>query len=275
MPLDVIVQSVDHLSHHVLRALWYINVASSQGVAITPKDVDRVATEPPPRDAVYESLLNPFAGMFPKQVVTRAEPVADYLVTVGWAVNLDGMRLTDLGRAMLRASGAKEQLEEAQHPLVNDLALSPDDPLVYTVLTRRLAAAGAGLLVDPYFKAENLRWILEATSIRRILISKKASNKERPIIAVALATLPNGRDIEVRASPDKELHDRRIVAADGSVQLIGTSINGIGRHATSLVTPESGIAKVYREGSERLWAAAEKIEPQSPTSPIDTPGVGA
>ncbi len=198
--------------------------------------------------------------------------MAKYLLAVQWATEApEGMRLTAKGRAVLRLSGADEQLHEASDPVVTDVALSPDDPLVYTVLTRRLAAAGEGLLVDPYFKAENLRWILEATSIRRVLISKKASAKERPIIAVALGTLPNGQNVEVRATGDKNLHDRRIVAADGSVQLIGTSINSIGRHETAMVTPEPSIAKAYRDSSENLWAAAEIIEPQHPKDPVPEP----
>ncbi|MFF3489405.1 hypothetical protein ACFYXC_40170 [Streptomyces sp. NPDC002701] len=260
---------MNHVSDHVLRALWYINVMSSQGVSITTANVDQVATELPPKDAEYGSLLAPLAGMFPRHVVTSPEPVARYLLNVRWIVRSDdGIQLTNLGRAILQASGAQEQMEQVRQPLVKDMTLSPDDPLVYTVLTRRLAAAGAGLLVDPYFKAESIAWVLEATTIRRILISKKASTKERPIIAVALATLPNGRDLEVRATADKELHDRRVIAADGTVQLIGTSINGVGRHETSMVTPEIAIAKAYRDSSEKLWAGAEKVEPQPLKSPV-------
>lgn len=265
-------RGVDHVSNHVLRALWYIDAMTAQGVVLDHSDVDRIATEPPPRDVVYQSWLSSIrSNLLPEVAATSAEPVAEYLIKVRWAREIGGFELTDLGRAVLQMSGAKQAAQKAQDPVVSDLALHPEDPLVYTVLTRRLAAAGAGLLVDPYFKAENLRWILESTSVRRILISKKASTKERPIIAVALGTLPNGQSIEVRATTEEELHDRRIIAVDGTVQLIGTSINGVGRHQTALVSPEPAIAKVYREESEKLWAAAEKVQPQQLKNPIVAP----
>lgn len=197
--------------------------------------------------------------------------MATYLVDVDWASETpEGLKITDKGRAILRLSGADEHEHAVNEPVVNDVALSPDDPLVYTVLTRRLAAAGEGMLVDPYFKAENLRWIVEATSLKRILISKKASAKERPIISVALGTLPNGQSVEVRATDDANLHDRRIIAADGSVQMIGTSINGIGRHETAMISPEPAIAKAYRDSSEQLWTNAEKVEPRQLKAPVET-----
>ncbi|MFD8911718.1 hypothetical protein [Streptomyces sp. NPDC059575] len=263
---------MDHISDHVLRALWYIEAMASQGIALSRNDVDQIATVPPPRGAVHRSLLHGLgvADLLETTVPSRpAQRVADYLLAVHWATaGTGGFKLTAKGRAVLRLSGADEHLHVASDPVVNDVALSPDDPLVYIVLTRRLAAAGAGLLVDPYFKAENLRWILEATSIRRILISKRASAKERPIIAIALGTLPNGRDVEVRATDDKNLHDRRIVAEDGSVQLIGTSINGVGRHETAMITPEPSIAKAYRDSSETLWVGAEIVEPQYPKASV-------
>ncbi|MFD8440336.1 hypothetical protein ACFV2I_35430 [Streptomyces microflavus] len=265
---------MDHISDHVLRALWYLDSMASQGIVLTRNDVNRIATVTPPRDTIYRSFLNPLAGsaLFESTVPSRrAQPVATYLVDVDWASETpEGLKITNKGRAILRLSGADEHEHAVNESVVNDVALSPDDPLVYTVLTRRLAAAGEGMLVDPYFKAENLRWIVEATSLKRILISKKASAKERPIISVALGTLPNGQSVEVRATDDANLHDRRIIAADGSVQMIGTSINGIGRHETAMISPEPAIAKAYRDSSEQLWTNAEKVEPRQLKAPVET-----
>lgn len=245
---------------------------ASQGIVLTRYDVDQIATVPPPRDVVYQSIRSfALSGLFDRSVqAEKAQPVAAYLIAVHWASETpEGLRLTDRGRAVLRLSGADAKVHAVHDPVVNDVALSPDDPLVYTVLTRRLAVAGEGMLVDPYFKAENLQWILEATSIKRILISKKASTKERPIIAVALGTLTNGHEVEVRATDDPNLHDRRVIAADGSVQMIGTSINGVGRHETSMIAPEPAIARAYRESSEKLWTSAEQVEPRHPKTPVN------
>ncbi|AWZ07414.1 MULTISPECIES: hypothetical protein [unclassified Streptomyces] len=262
---------MEHIPAHVLRALWYVDTMSGQGVPISLQALDLFAAQAPPRDAVYGMPL--FADLVGLESRLRhPEPVAEYLRKVGWIRQTDGagVELTVLGRAIRQAGQAQENATSA----VEDVVLSPTDPLVYTVLTRRLAAAGAGLLVDPYFKAEQLAWVLECTSIRRILISKKASAKERPMIAVALGTLPRGEDVEVRATAGSDLHDRRIVAEGGGVQLIGSSLNGVGRHQTSVITPEPEIAKAYRESSERLWAGAEKVEPQQISNPVSPPATG-
>jgi len=52
--------------------------------------------------------------------------------------------------------------------------------------------------------------------------------------------------------------------------MIGTSINGIGRHETSMISPEPAIAKAYRDSSEKLWMSAEKIEPRHPKAAVET-----
>jgi hypothetical protein len=258
---------MDHISDHVLRTLWYIDLLARQGQPLTAKGIDRFAQSIPPRDARRASLFSDYSWMFNEagRVVRRPEPVAEYLIGVGWIAVSDGQaRLTNIGRAVLAASSQREAQLEAEDPEVADIALDPQDPLVYVQLTRRLQKAGHGLLVDAYFKAESLVWLIESTNLRRVLISSRhqKAEKDRQTIAVALATVQNGSDVEVRHTEDPALHDRCVVGANGDVQLLGSSVNGVGKHLTAVITPSPDIASVYRKKYEALWQSAEVVEPQ-------------
>lgn len=262
---------MDHISDHVLRTLWYIDLLARQDQPLGAVHIDRFAQRVPPQDVRRANpLLGMAAGfdwMFRQtgHVLRQPEPVADYLLGVGWIELTDGRaRLTYIGRAVLAASGQREAQREAEDPEVADVALDPQDPLVYVQLTRRLQKAGQGLLVDGYFKAESLVWLIESTNLRRVLISSRhpKAGKDRQTIAVALGTVPNGSDVEVRHTKDQALHDRCVVSANGDVQLLGSSVNGVGKHLTAVITPSPDIASVYRKKYESLWQSAEVVEPQ-------------
>lgn len=79
---------------------------------------------------------------------------------------------------------------------------------------------------------------------------------------MALATVPNGSDVEVRHTNDPGLHDRCVVGETGSVQLLGSSVTGVGKHLTAVITPADDIAQVYRQKYEALWKDAEIVTPQ-------------
>ncbi|MGW7239798.1 hypothetical protein [Streptomyces sp. NPDC054804] len=269
---------MDYVPEHVLRTLWYIDLLTKQGAPLPWAHIDAYARRTPPRGgrrAAPVPTLRDFFGDDGREI-RSPEPVADYLHYVGWVRRERGhARLTDIGRAVLAGCGAKVAQLDATDPEVADVALDPKDPLVYVQLTRRLQKAGAGLLVDAYFKAESLVWLVESTNLRQVLISSRhpKSEKDRQTIAVALATIPNGRDIEVRHTGDPALHDRCVVGETGHVQLLGSSVNGVGKHLTAVISPSDDIARVYKEKYEALWQAAETVEPQPMNgSPSGTAG---
>lgn len=140
---------------------------------------------------------------------------------MGWITVSPGpdntVQLTELGRVLLRGLEA-EGLAESSEWRVADVVLEPTDSLVYVHLTRVVANAGAGLLVDGYFKPEYVPWLVETTTLRRVLVSSRhrgaADDLKR--MAVALATVPNAATLEVRETNSVELHDRCLVRADGT-----------------------------------------------------------
>jgi hypothetical protein len=143
--------------------------------------------------------------------------------------------------------------------------LRPDDPFVYIELTRAISEAGAALLVDPYFKADMLGWLYNATQVTQLLLSsaRGAQAREAELIALFLDGIqetPNVGRIEIRATDSPVLHDRCIVREDGGVLLLGTSITGIGRHLSTIIPMPATGAVAMRAAIDKIWQAAEIVE---------------
>jgi hypothetical protein len=67
------------------------------------------------------------------------------------------------------------------------------------------------------------------------------------------------RPVEVRSST--ELHDRVLVADDGDVLTVGTSLNGVGRTTTVMTPIPSPARESLRDEYERLWSEATLVGP--------------
>lgn len=260
--------------HHVYRALAYVRLLNQQGIDPSGEDVNKFACTRAPEGDRREFTAAAAMGLLGLAFSTRpAGPVTGYMVSVGWAAALDDrVHLTALGHAVLRGLDLDTELGGPADPedAVADVVLEPDDALALVRLTRVMARAGAGLLADPYFKAEHVQWITEATSLRRILVSSRAvarsvrgAETERALIALALASVPNASDLDVRATDRREFHDRCVLTADGGVLLIGSSVTGIGKHLTAVITAPGDVARFYRTKYENLWSEATPVPAQS------------
>jgi len=124
-------------------------------------------------------------------------------------------------------------------------------PLAYPILVGQLAAAGPGLLVDPYLKLADLHTIVVSTQLTRLLVSGKTNNRGE--VGAMLACLGKGslsRRVEVRSSTG--LHDRVLMADDGDVLTVGTSLNGVGKTTTVVSPMPSPARESLRDEYERL-----------------------
>lgn len=260
------------VQEHVRRALCYLRLLNDQGVNPEREHLEKFVSSPGPQDAVYQPLFGTISSaMFQltrSQKIRDAEPVVDYLLRLDWAqetgASTGRLRLTDLGRALLR--GLETEAPALPPSTVTDIVLEPTDPLTWVNLTRVAANAGAGMLVDAYFKAEFIPWLVESTSLQRVLISSRhhAARQDLARMGIALATVPNVGVLQVRSTDDRELHDRCIIDVAGQVQLLGASVNGVGRSMTAVITPDGEVMRMYRERYERLWDSAEPVVPQRP-----------
>lgn len=263
------------VSAHVHRALVYLRLLNDSGIDPPRAHLEAFACEQGPRGVEYESSM--FGDSFARLVrlserkVRDPEPVVNYFLKMGWVELSNGpedrVHLTDLGRVVL-VGLEQEGPTEPQLPSVADVMLEPTDPLAWVNLTRVVAAAGEGLLVDAFFKPDYVSWLVESTTIRRVLISSKHRQAQRDLslMAVALGTVPSADVIEVRATDSRELHDRCIIGADGDVRLLGSSVNGVGRNLTAIMKPDPQVTGIYRDRYESLWENATVVTPQNPAS---------
>jgi hypothetical protein len=270
---------VELIQEHIRRVLTYLRLLNDQGFDPSREHLEKFAQNPVPQSAVFQSALFASAGavfdLVQPRKIRDAEPVVEYLLRLEWvheSAGLSGhLRLTDLGRILLRGLET-EAPTDLPEPTVADVVLEPTDPLAWVNLTRVTANAGAGMLVDAYFKAESVPWLVETTTLRRVLVSSRHQSATRDLtrMAVALATVPNAGELEVRSTDAPELHDRCLIGADGGVQLLGSSVNGVGRSMTSVITPDVEVMRFYRDRYEGLWSSATVIVPQQPAVSLGT-----
>lgn len=257
---------------HAHRALLYVERLDLVDVRPNVQQVEAIARNEGPRPARYgnaftTSLAQTMAAINYK--VSDAEPVIDYLVRMGWLLAANGtgdasVELTRLGRALLVSLRLQAPGQVQDYEGSSAIVLSPDNPFVYTDLTRAVAAAGAGLLIDPYFKADMLQWLLSATTISRLLVAKQAGEVPQLELALdALKDLPDVDRLEVRATSSEALHDRCLVHANGLIELLGTSVTGIGKHLSTITPLPAVAAATYQAHLDELWSSAKRVEAKS------------
>jgi len=198
-----------------------------------------------------------------RKLVTPAETILEHLLRLTWLTTAAGqsgpkagLRLSDLGQALLRDAERGESEQED----VSVVVLGREDPLAYAQVMGQFAAAGAGLLVDPYLKLNDLHMILLGTRLTRLLVSGKHNEKELGALRTYLASGSLSRRIEVRSST--ELHDRVLLADEGDVLTIGTSLNGVGRTTTVMTPIPTPAREALTEEYSRLWEDADLVGPE-------------
>jgi hypothetical protein len=197
-----------------------------------------------------------------RELVKAAETVIGHLVRLRWLEKVSGsredpgLRLTDLGRALLRDRERGVSTDED----VSVVVLGRNDPLAYPLLVGRLCAAGPGLLIDQFLKLDTLHDMVVQTGLTRFLVSGKPPNK--PVVESMRAYLASPsivRPVEVRASTG--LHDRYLIADDGGVMPLGTSVNGVGKTTTVMSEMPATASNALRDEYAQLWAEAELVGP--------------
>lgn len=258
---------VDILTDEQHRALAFIGACSNRGYAPTPDEVQRWLTEP------SNPIADPYAAMI--RIAHAANviypgSVTDQLVRLRWVYRVEArsrLLITALGQALLE--DAEEKVSEALTSAT--VVLGSDDALSYAALMSELAAAGAGLLVDPYVRREQLTHVVADTSLTRLLVSRKIREDGLAAMRSFLGYVPDARGLEVRVASEAAAHDRYLMNEDGEVFTIGSSLNMVAsRSATTVFTPvPRGSLDVFTKLLEDHWATAEPLRPDRTTT--DTP----
>ena len=259
------------LPRHAYRTLLYVEKLNNVGVQPRVEDVEAFAVSDPPQETQYRSAfaaLSMFPSMLASKKVADAEPVTAWLVQMHWlTVDRGRLAISDLGAALIAALRRSPPEWSPEREGAGAIVLRPDDPFVYSELTRVISEAGDALLVDPYFKADMLEWLHNATQVTRLLVSAVKGQQAREVEQVrlvldAMREVPNAGRVEIRVTMSAKLHDRCIVQEGGGVLLLGTSITGIGRHLSTIIPMPATAAMAMREEIGKLWENAELVEAQ-------------
>ncbi len=70
-----------------------------------------------------------------------------------------------------------------------------------------------------------------------------------------------------------KLHDRLLIADDGDVLTLGTSLNGVGKTTTVMSPVPPPARDSLKDEYERLWASATLVGPEPPKD-VDEDGEG-
>lgn len=255
---------VDEDTH---RMLSYIGRMRAGGHKLTINEFDEFAKRPGRKQrrrfSPAQVAMRTIAGII--EGTEYIESPHDWFIRLNWA-QLDnpedsdsGIRLTSLGHTLLR------DLDTPPPPMPDEssseLVLDPNDPLSYAHLIGRINSIGDNvLLVDPYFRTDQLGDILPG-NVTRVLTSHKISRNEIERLRLGLRNTTEDARPEIRAQND--LHDRFAISESGRVIAIGTSLNSAGKNF-SMVMPLSDVsAASIKSTHEDLWQSADKITPKT------------
>jgi hypothetical protein len=143
---------------------------------------------------------------------------------------------------------------------VSVVVLGREDPLAYPTMIGQLASVGAGLLVDPFLRLDQVHQLVVSTQLDRLMISGRPREQAvRAALGTYLDSPSLSRPIEVLESLG--LHDRVLLASGGEVYTLGTSLNGVGRTTTVFTPLPPPAAEALRAEYDRLWNEAELVGP--------------
>lgn len=251
------------VSDQTHRVLAYLDALNRHGVKPDQYWVNEFADRP---DLKVErvgglSALGTTAHLlmaFAEREVAQ-ERYADYMARLGW-VSIDerSVELTGMGRALLKALNSPAIEESAD---VFEVVLDPKDPFAYAQALGGLSSVKNALLVEPYFRLEQLMDVAAFDNITRVLLGSKLKAREYEVLATGLAALPDERKLEIRRALD--LHDRYLIPAeDGNVVMLGSSLGGIGKKVSTMTTVGQLASRALRHVHEELWRDAEVVEPK-------------
>jgi hypothetical protein len=158
---------------------------------------------------------------------------------------------------------------------VSDIVLNSEDPIAFARVVQRIAETGPGLLVEPYFRLDDLMPIVYYTQVARVLTSERTKPTERDGLKLGVERLVLDRPFEVRVA-GRELHDRYVIPEAGGAQFIGASLNRLGQVATAMGALHDGADRL-RELYEELWTESSVLAcaQQPPAPPADPSAIAS
>lgn len=256
------------------RVLTYIEAMNRQGCPLTRAQVDAYAEGWNPIRTItgmsaFRLSLEDLNSM---DADTVTETMAAYLLRLGW-VKLDDVHFitpTRLGLAVLREANSPKPASDAESTL--EVVIDPSNPFAYAQLMAKITSLGVCLIVDPYLDEQQLLTLAGFPNVTRILTGDKNLKAKGPVFGLVLQAAPH---LEVRSVKQGELHDRFAIPAQGSVYMLGSSLNSIAKRFGVATTLEESSSRLISDNYETTWKLGRAVPPRQSqaTSPVPTDGV--
>lgn len=240
---------------HLARALRYVDAITSGGISISAEQLDLFVTTPMPRAGRSGPLpLALSTRMFgPDTLIQEPEPVSSYLLKMGWiSQSGGGVFLTRSGRLMLWDARTEMDAESE----VSVEIIDPDSPFVYADVAGQFRDESNDLLVDRYVDLQALKWIHGHGGVKRILTTTGSAKTYLQDLSGNFANL----DIEIRTLDPKKFHDRALTRSNGSLLVMGQSINGMGKQLSLMIRLSPSIATSYLARLEEMWKQGQQVQ---------------
>lgn len=270
-------QIVDQDTHRVLA---YIDALNRHGVRPDQSMVNEFAANHGQRYRVtggmssYSETLRETIALTLGGKRIPAESFCQYLARLSWIDDepTGAVQLTPVGRALLKSLNTPVMQESAAD--VFEVVLNPDNPFAYAQALGGLSSVKQALLVEPYFRLDQLMDIAEFDNIVRVMVGSNLKTRDYDLLATGLSALPDGRSIEIRKATN--LHDRYLIPAiDGNVVMLGASLGGIGKRVSTMTTLGSVASVALRDAHEKIWFDGEIIVPKKRALPVESVKAGA
>lgn len=136
----------------------------------------------------------------------------------------------------------------------------------------KITSLGDCLIVDPYLDEQQLLTPAGFPNVTRILTGDKNLKAKGPVFGLVLQAAPH---LEIRTVKQGELHDRFAIPAEGSVYMLGSSLNSIAKRFGVATTLEESSSRLISDNYETTWKLGRTVPPRrsQATSPVPTEGV--
>lgn len=245
------------------RLLMYVEAVRRQGHVLRKAEFEAYAASWQPKvtkpvDWNALRLLDEMDEVTAESVLGRrrtVEPMLDFMVRVHWMTSLAGeVDITPLGRAVLRE--ANSPLPGSDTGSTVEVVIDPSDPFAYAQLMSKITSFASCMIVDPYLDVEQLLTLANFHTVTRVLTGTAKLKQISPVFGVMAEKVPH---LAVRSLKQSELHDRFIIPAEGSVYMLGSSLNSITKRFGVATTLESSSSNLIASHYEQLWARADPV----------------
>ncbi|MGO4252727.1 hypothetical protein AB4Y81_10715 [Paenarthrobacter sp. TAF1] len=249
---------LDETTH---RVLTYIEAVTRQGASLTTGAVNAFA-EDWNRKTTYKMTIaeqitiaaQMASGSF-KQLSSE-EAMSAFLTRLGWVTkSKDVVALTEVGRAVLREASSPQSAPTAESTL--EIVIDPDNPFAYAQLMTKITSLEDCMIVDPYLDLDQLAVVAKFNTVSRILTGSKDLEAKKAAFGLILEA---AQHLEIRTAAKGILHDRFAIPKDGSVYVLGSSLNSIATRFGVVTTLEKASSALIRDQYQKLWDEATAMD---------------